>query len=57
MVDFNGSWYDHLILIEIHMDSYEALYRHRCRSLIDWFKVDETVLIGPDSVHEAMAKV
>ncbi|WMV33736.1 hypothetical protein MTR67_027121 [Solanum verrucosum] len=39
------------------MVPYEVLYGRRCRSLIGWFEVGETALIGPDSVHEAMKKV
>ena len=67
MIDFKGSWDDHLPLIEfaynnsyhssIQMDPYEALNGHRCRSLIGLFEVGEATLIGPDSVFYAMEKV
>ena len=39
------------------MAPYEALYGHRCRSLIDWFVVCQTTLIRLDSVLYAMEKV
>ena len=67
MVDFKGSWDDHIPLIEfaynnyflssIQMAPYEALYGNRCRSLIGWFKIGEAGFIGPDLVHQAMEKV
>ncbi|WMV08139.1 hypothetical protein MTR67_001524 [Solanum verrucosum] len=64
---YKRSWDDHLPLIEftyiknyhssIQIALYEAIYRHRCRSLVGWFEVSETTLIGSDSFHEAMEKV
>ncbi|WMV08504.1 hypothetical protein MTR67_001889 [Solanum verrucosum] len=67
VIDFKGSWDDHLPLIEfaynnsyhsrIQVASYEALYGRRCRSPVGSFEVAEAVLIGPDSVHDAMEKV
>ena len=39
------------------MSPYEALYGHRCRSPVGWFKVVEAALIGRDSVLFAMKKV
>ncbi|KAH0725354.1 hypothetical protein KY284_001219 [Solanum tuberosum] len=67
VIDFKGSWDDHLPLIEfaynnsyhssIQIAPYEALYRRRCRSPIGWFEVGKAALIGPDSVHDAMEKV
>ena len=66
MINFKGSWDDHLSLIEfaynnnyhssIHMAPYEALYGRRFRSPNDWFEVGEAALIGPDSVLYAMEK-
>ncbi|CAN4115826.1 unnamed protein product [Withania somnifera] len=57
VLDFKGSWDDHLPLIEfaynnsyhssIKMAPYEALYGRKCRSPIGWFEVGETVLLGP----------
>ena len=67
MIDFKGSWDDHLPIIEftynnsyhsgIKMAPYESLYGRRCRSLVGWFKVGETALIRPESVVYAMEKV
>ena len=67
VIDFKGSWDDHLPLIEfaynysyhsnIQMAPYESLYGRRCRSLIGCFEVGESSLIGPDSVLYAMEKV
>ena len=67
MIDFKGSWDDHIDLIvfaynnsyhfSIQMTPYEALYGRRCRSHVGWFEVGEAVLIGPDSVLYAMEKV
>ena len=66
VINFKGSWDDHLSLIEfaynnnyhssIHMAPYEALYGRRCRSPVCWFEVGEAALIGPDSVSYAMEK-
>ncbi|WMV49598.1 hypothetical protein MTR67_042983 [Solanum verrucosum] len=39
------------------MTLFEAHYGRRCRSLIGWFEVGETALIGSELVHEAMEKV
>ncbi|KAH0784218.1 hypothetical protein KY290_003816 [Solanum tuberosum] len=67
VIDFKGSWDDHLLLIEfaynnsyhsiIQMAPYEALCGRRYRSLVGWFKVGKVALRGPDSVHYAMEKV
>ncbi|XP_070039379.1 uncharacterized protein [Nicotiana tomentosiformis] len=67
VLDFKGSWDDHLPLIEyaynnscyasIKMAPFEALYGRRCRSPIGWFEFGEAELIGPDLVHQAMKKV
>ncbi|CAN4106291.1 unnamed protein product [Withania somnifera] len=67
VLDFKGSWDDHLPLIEfaynnsyhssIKMAPYEALYGRKYRSPIGWFEVGETVLLGPDLVQQAMEKV
>ena len=49
VIDFKGSWNDHLPLIEfsynnsyhssIQMAPYKALYRRRCRFPVCWFEV------------------
>lgn len=66
MIDLEGNRNDHLHLIEftynnfhssIHMAPYKTLYGHRCRSLVGWFEVGKTSLIGPYSLHEAIEKV
>ncbi|KAH0674488.1 hypothetical protein KY290_024657 [Solanum tuberosum] len=67
VIDFKGSWDNHLPLIEfaydnnyhssIQMTLYEALYWRRYRSPIGWFEVGEAGLIGPNLVHQAMEKV
>lgn len=67
VIDFKGSWVDHLPLIEfaynnsyhssIQMAPFEALYGRRCRSPIGWYEVGEARLLGPDLVHQAMEKV
>ena len=56
VIDFKGSWDDHLPLIEfaynnsyhssIQMAPYEALYGHRCISPVSWFEAGEAALIG-----------
>ena len=67
MIDFKGSWDDHLPLIEfaynngyhssISMAPFKALYGRRCRSVVGWFEVGEVALIGPESVHKATEKI
>ncbi|XP_070036472.1 uncharacterized protein [Nicotiana tomentosiformis] len=66
VLDFKGSWDDHLPLIEfaynsnfhesIYMALFEALYGRICRSPIGWFEIGEAGLIGPGLVHQAMEK-
>ena len=60
VIDFKGSWDDHLPLIEFAYNNsyhstipttlYEDLYGRRCRSPVGLFEVGETALIGTDSV-------
>ena len=67
MIDFKGSWHDHLPLIEfsynnsyhcsIRMASFEELYGRRCTSQVGWFEVGESSILGPEVIHEAMEKV
>ena len=55
MINFMGSWDDHLSLIEFSFNNnfhsniqtapYEALYGRRCSSPVGWFEVGETTLI------------
>ena len=39
------------------MAQFKALYGRRCRSLIGWFEVKETKLLGPDLVQDFINKV
>ena len=58
VIDFKGSWDDHLTLIEfaynnnyhssIQIAPYDALYGGRYRSPVGWFEVGETTFIGSD---------
>ena len=67
MIDFRGSWDDHLPLIEflynnsyhssIKMAPFKALYDRRCKYLVGWFKVGESSILGPEIIHEALEKV
>ncbi|XP_069143521.1 uncharacterized protein [Solanum lycopersicum] len=68
VIDFKGSWDDHLPLIEFAYNNsyhssiqmaatYQAVYGRRYRSLAGWFEVVEAALIGIDSVLYAMEKV
>ena len=67
MIDFEGSWDDHLPLIEfsyfnnyhcsIDMAMLEALYGRKCRSQDGWFDVQESSILGPQIIHEALQKV
>ena len=67
MIDFKGIWDDHLPLIEfsynnsyhsnIGMALFEALYGRRCKSLVGWFEVGDSSILGPEIIHEALEKV
>ena len=67
VIDFRGSWDDHLLLIEfsyskschcsIRMTPLEALYDRRCRSPLGWFEVGESSILGQDIINEALEKV
>ena len=67
IIDFKGSWVDHLSLIEftynnsyhasIKMASFEELYKRRCRSPLGWYEVGETQLFETDLVHQVMEDV
>lgn len=58
VLDFKESWDNHLSLIEfvyhnyfkanIQIAPYEALKEQNCNSLINWFKVGEAELLGPN---------
>ena len=68
MIDFKGSWDDHLPLVEfsynnnnytssIGMAPFEALYSRMCRSPVGWFEVGESSILGPEIINEALYKV
>ena len=67
VIDFKGSWGDHLPLIEfsynnsyhssIGMTPFEALYGRRCRSPVGWFEVGDFYILVPNIIHEAVEKV
>ena len=61
ILDFGGSWEDHMPLVEfdynnnfqtsIGMAPYEALYGRKCRSPIYWDDMGERKLLGLDLVQ------
>ena len=67
MLDFKGSWEDHLHLVEfsynnsyqasIKMAPFEALYGRKCRSPIYWDEVRESRILGPDLINQTVEKV
>ena len=67
MIDFKGSWDDHLPMIEfaynnsyhssIQMAPYKALYGCICIFIVGWIEVGEVPLIGPDSILYDVEKV
>jgi hypothetical protein len=67
LLDFKGSWIQYLSILEfaynnsfqatIGMTSYEALYGHKCRSLLYWDEVGERQLLGPEMVQDTKYKV
>ena len=62
-----GSWDTYLPLIEftynnnyhssIGMAPFEALYGRRCRTPLCWHESGESVVLGPELVHETTEKV
>ena len=62
-----GAWDSHLPLIEftynnsyhssIGMAPFEALYGRRCRNPLCWFESGESVVLGPELVHQTTEKV
>ena len=67
VIDFRGSWDDHLALIEfsynnsyhssIGMAPFEALYGRRWRSPLGWFEVGESSILGQEIINKAFEKV
>ena len=66
-MDFQGSWEDHLDLIEFSynnsyhastgMAPFEALYGRNCRSPLCWNDLSETVILGPELIEEIVQQV
>jgi len=67
VLEQGGAWDSHLPLIEftynnsyhssIDMAPFEALYGRRCRTLLCWFESGESVVLGPELVHQTTEKV
>ncbi|KAL5836129.1 hypothetical protein ACOSQ4_015626 [Xanthoceras sorbifolium] len=67
VIEFEGSWADHLPLIEfaynnsyqssIAMAPYEALYGRKCRTPLCWTELGEDRLVGPDLIRQTEEKV
>ena len=68
VIDFKGSWDDHLPLIEfsynnnyhssIGMQPFEELYSSRCMSLhLGGFEIGESSILGPNIIHVVVEKV
>lgn len=67
VLDFKGNLIQFLPLVEfaynnsfqatIGMASYEALYGHKCRSLLYWDEVGERQLLGPKMIQDTKEKV
>nr|GEY30671.1 reverse transcriptase domain-containing protein [Tanacetum cinerariifolium] len=67
VMDFGGSWDTHLPLVEFSYNNsyhksikcapFEALYGHKCRSLVIWTEIRESQLIGPEIVQETTEKI
>ena len=66
-LDFGGSWVDHLPLVEftynnsyqasIKMAPYEALFGRPGRFPFCWIELGDRLVLGPDLIREASAKV
>nr|CAD1832666.1 unnamed protein product [Ananas comosus var. bracteatus] len=67
VIDYQGSWPQFLPMAEfaynnsyqasIQMTPFEALYGRKCRSPLHWSEVGERLVLGPDVLQEAEAKV
>jgi hypothetical protein len=67
VVENQGSWDKHLPLAKfsynnsyqgsLEMAPFEVLYKHRCRTSLNWIEPGEAVIFGPDIVDEAEAMV
>jgi len=67
ILDFGGSWEQHLPLVEfiynnsyqasIGMAPYEALYGRLCKSPSCWWETTDKLLLGPDMIRETSDKI
>ena len=67
MIDFGGSWDNHLPLVEFAYNNsyhssikaapFEALYGRKCRTPVCWTDVGEKQQIGPDLVQQTSNKI
>jgi len=67
MLDFKGSWEDHLHLAEFaysnsyqsnfKMAPFEALYSRKCRTPLCSYDIGEKGLLGPEAIQQTVEKV
>jgi len=67
VLEQGGTWDSHLPLIEftynnnyhsiIGMAPFEALYGQKCRTPLCWYESGESVVLGPEIVHQTTEKV
>lgn len=67
VMEYQGSWDDFLDLIgfpynnshhaRIGMSSFEALYGRKCRRLVCWNDISETVVLGAEFLKETAKEV
>ena len=67
MLDFKGSWEDHLHLAKFSynnsyqasnkMAPFEALYGRKCRSPLCWDDIGDRRLLGPEIIVQTVEKV
>ena len=67
VLDFQGSWDEHLPLVEfaynnsfhssIGMSPYEALYGRPCRSSRSWEEIGDRALLGLEIVKQIIEKI
>ena len=54
LIEFSYNNNYHLGIQKAH---FEAMYGMKCKTLVGWFELDETKLLGPDLVQDALEKV
>ena len=67
VIDFKGSLDNHLPLIEFSFDNtyhssifvapFDAVYGRRCTSLVGWFEVGDSSLLGSEIIYKVFGKV